>query len=205
MGSLQQIIEKYHWEKWFRRDNLIVLVLVGLLLVVVTLPTKEEEPSMVPDFTEEYQKEQTEEIGMVVETKEYASIYEYATYLEEKLEKVLTQMQGVGEVKVMITLETTEEQVVEKDEALVRNNTTEEDAQGGNRTVYQLDSGEETVYKKQGSDESPYVTKTILPKISGVLIVAEGAGKGSVSKSITDIAQALFDIEAHKICVVAKG
>ena len=114
-------------------------------------------------------------------------------------------MQGVGEVKVMITLETTEEQVVEKDEALVRNNTTEEDSQGGNRTVYQLDSGEETVYQKQGSDESPYVTKTILPKISGVLIVAEGAGQGSVRKSITDIARALFDIEAHKICVVAKG
>ena len=51
MGSFNKILEKYHLEKWFRRDNLIVLVLAGILLIVITLPTndtiavqKSEEP-----------------------------------------------------------------------------------------------------------------------------------------------------------------
>ena len=38
MGSLRTIIERYHLERWFQRDNLIVLVLLGLLLVVIGVP-----------------------------------------------------------------------------------------------------------------------------------------------------------------------
>ena len=34
------------------------------------------------------------------------------------------------------------------------------------------------------------------------LVVAEGAGKGTVSHSIVEIVQALFGVEAHKVKVV---
>lgn len=205
MGSLRKILERYQMEKWFQRDNLIILVLAGILLVVIALPT--ESTSAKKTDTTKVEQESTavkssEENTAQSAQGQYASLYEYASYLEEELEEALMDMSGVGKVKVMITLEASEEQVVEKDEPFTRNNTTEKDSEGGNRTVYQMESGQETVYEKQGTNEIPYVTKTILPKISGILIVAEGAGTGSVSKSITEIAQALFDVEAHKVRVV---
>ena len=30
-------------QKWFRRDNFLILVLTGILLVIIALPTKKEE------------------------------------------------------------------------------------------------------------------------------------------------------------------
>lgn len=203
MGSLQKILEKYHMEKWFQRDNLIILVLAGILLVVIALPTESEGKEDTPQV-------QAEDSAVVSEGETektlggtYGDLYEYTVYLENKLESTLSEMSGVGEVRVMITLEASEEQVVEKDESFIRDNTIENDSEGGTRNAYQTDSKEETVYIKSGTEESPYVTKMLLPKISGVLVVAQGAGTGNVSKNITEIAEALFDIDAHKIKVVA--
>ncbi len=208
MGSLGKILERYHLEKWFQRDNLIILVLAGILLVVIALPTKDTKTQKVEGSlggTEDEGMLVSEIAGSEVSETPYDTLNQYTRQLEEKLEETLADMRGVGKVKVMITLQASAEQVVEKDEPISRNNTSESDGDGGNRTIYQIDSGQETIYVKQGTDQTPYVSKTILPKISGVLIVAEGAGTGSVSKSITEIAEALFDIEAHKIQVVPMG
>lgn len=205
MGTIQKLLEKYHLQKWFQRDNLLILVLAGILLVVITFPTKEEpkESSGINRATTVATKEVSDAERKETEGGRYEEWNEYAEYLEEKLEGVLANMRGVGGVKVMITLETSEEQVVEKDEPIQRDNTTETDKNGGNRVIYKLDSGQETVYSKQGDTETPYISKVILPKVSGVLIVAEGAGQGTNTKNITEIAMALFGVEAHKVKVVA--
>lgn len=205
MGSLKKILERYHLEKWFQRDNFIILVLAGILLVVIALPTEDAKTQKEEADVENaapLQELMGERTAVEAGAMPYDTLQQYAKYLEEKLEETLKDMRGVGKVKVMITLQTSEEQVVEKDEPISRNNTSEKDGDGGVRTIYQIDSGQETVYSKQGTDQTPYVTKTILPKISGVLIVAEGAGTGTVSKNITEIAEALFDLEVHKIKVV---
>lgn len=197
MGSLQRILEKYHMEKWFSRENLVVLVLVGILLVIIVIPINEPEAE---------QKSAEQKVGenVLAQTApdEYEKCYAYAAYLEKELEEILSEVKGVGEVSVMITLEASEEVVTQKDETLVLNETAEKDAQGGTRTVTGTDKKEETIYYKNGNEETPYITKTKLPKISGVLVVAKGAGNATVKKRIVEIAQALFAVEAHKITVV---
>lgn len=203
MGELQKIMEKTQLQKWFRKDNLIVLVLVGIILLVMGLPTEKEE-SVTTDRTLESSGEQKiTEQKAGFEAGAYNDVLMYGKYLEKQLEEALANMQGVGEVNVMITLEATEEQVIEKDQTLVRENTTENDAKGGSRMVYDTDSREVTVYGNNGAEENPYVTKIILPRISGIVIVAQGAGTGTINKTITEIAQALFDVEVHKIKVVS--
>lgn len=198
MEKLQKDIENTKWQKWFQKDNLIILVLAGILIVILSFPIKKEGKTTVEkDVTEQTTALQ------VGEEEKFRDLYEYAEYLEEKLEKVLANMKGIGSVKVMITLETSEEQVVEKDEPIVRDNTTETDSNGGNRVVYKMDSGQETVFAKEGNTETPYVSKTVLPRISGVLIIAQGAGEGNNSRQIAEIAQVLFGVEAHKVKVVA--
>lgn len=199
-------------KKWFRRDNLIILILSGVLLFIIALPTKgtdkegaEKEGMQISDTgggLGSYGQSTSGIEGSGMGYNESGGQQDYTAYLEEKLKATLSDMAGVGRVEVMITLKASEELVVEKDEPINRSNTNEEDAEGGKRIVTQLESGESTVYRTVGSDSEPYVIKTLLPTVEGVVVVAEGAGNGSVNKNITEIVQALFGVEAHKVRVV---
>ena len=66
----------------------------------------------------------------------------------------------------------------------------------------QVEFGDTTVYSTNGSVSEPYVVKTLTPRIEGVLVVAEGAGSGTTNRTISEIVQALFGVEAHKVVVV---
>lgn len=202
--------------KWFRRDNLLILVLLGVLLFIVALPVKKEDPTADTgtEITEQYNAgiftpsaqdnpdpETAAETGTRAVTA--GSTEEYTAYLEEKLKKMLESVRGLGEVEVMITLESSEEIIVEKDMTAERSQTEEQDSAGGTRTVNSSNTGYQTVYQ-DGSQGTPFVVKTITPKVEGVLVVAEGAGKGNMTSEITQIAQALFGVEAHKVKVLEK-
>ena len=122
--------------------------------------------------------------------------------MEQKLAALIMQRAGGGEVRVIITLRTSSEKVVEKDAPVSRTDTEEADSGGGTRTVNAVDTGDSTVYTNEGNHAEPYVIKTISPQIEGVVVLAEGAGSGSVSKNISDIIQVLFGIDAHQVKVV---
>lgn len=66
------------------RNNLLLIALVGILLLVVALPTGKSETVVTTDT------------GKENESKEQ---------VEERLERVLKSTEGVGEVRVMITEE----------------------------------------------------------------------------------------------------
>lgn len=203
--------------KWFWRDNLLILVLLGVLLFIVALPVKKEDPAATDtgmEITEQYNagiltssgqqnvaQQEKVDVGTWAVTAD--STEEYAAYLEGKLKKMLESVRGVGEVEVMITLESSEERIVEKDMTAERSQTEEQDSAGGTRTVSSSNTGYQTVYQ-EGSQGSPFVVKTITPKVEGVLVVAEGAGKGNMTGEITQVVQALFGVEAHKVKVLEK-
>ncbi len=201
--------------KWFRRDNLLILVLLGVLLFIIALPVKKEDPAAADtEITEQYNAGIFTSSGQkdagqqdVVETQTRAvtaeSPEEYTAYLEGKLKKMLESVRGLGEVEVMITLESSEERIVEKDMTAERSQTEEQDSAGGTRTVSSSNTGYQTVYQ-ENNQGSPFVVKTLTPKVEGVLVVAEGAGKGNMTSEITQIAQALFGVEAHKVKVLEK-
>ena len=144
-----------------------------------------------------------EELTASTQTVTAGSTEEYAAYLEEKLKKMLEAVQGLGEVEVMVTLESSEEKIVEKDMTAERSNTEEQDAAGGARTVNTSNTEYRTIYREDTGGD-PFVVKTITPKVEGVLVVAEGAGKGNMAGEITQIIQALFGVEAHRIKVLEK-
>lgn len=210
-------LKKKGIDKWFQRDNLIILVLSGILLFIIALPM--EDGSVVGKSAEGnnggiFAQTKTQQENGVVRNLNLGSggeknegmpasdELEYVSYLEERLEKMLSGVNGVGRVAVMITLESSEELVLEKDEPVLQSGVEEQDSQGGSRKTSQLERQETTVYSSDGSVSEPYVIKRLLPKVEGVLVVAQGAGNGTINKSITEIVQALFDLEAHKIKVV---
>lgn len=190
--------------KWFRKENFIVMILVGVLLFVIALPVKNSEESGGGKDNSSAGSNTTLSQSLAEEASGNAGSAdeEYALYLEKRLKEVLSRMADVGAVEVMITLEASRELVVEKEQPVIRANTNEEDSQGGSRVVSEVETGENTVYRTSGSASEPYVIKTLSPEIEGVLVVAQGAGNGTVSRTIVEIVQALFGVDAHKVKVV---
>ncbi len=200
-----------NWKKWFSRDNLLVLVLGGVLLFIIALPTKE------PDESVGQQSASEQHSGGVSSMLSLATSSEikgdggavsddtddaYVRNLEQRLTDILSKMENVGKVQVLITLKSSEELIVEKEQPVTRSATDEKDSAGGSRMVSEMSSEENTVYRTDGSNSEPYVVKTLTPTIEGVLVVAEGAGSGTVSRTITEIVQTLFGVDAHKVKVV---
>lgn len=199
---LRQWMTDKGFRQWFRKDNFIIMILVGVLLVIIALPTEKNSRK-----EEEAEKSDTgggmsASVLAEVEEGEQGTDEAYVAYMEERLTEALSQMANVGKVKVMITLKASSELVVEKEQPVSRSSTEEKDSQGGSRVTASVDSEENTVYKTNGSVSEPYVVKTLPPQIEGVLVVAEGAGSGTVNRTIVEIAQALFGVEAHKVKVV---
>ena len=194
-------------QKWFRRDNFLILVLTGILLIIIALPTEEKKGQEdSPILKTEDQTEESDKANVRNSQEQSSQTADadalYASQMEERLTQALSRVAGVGEVQVMITLKASSELVVEKEQPVRRSSTNESDAVGGNRVVSEVTSEENVIYRSDGSLSEPYVIKTLPPQIEGVLVIAEGAGNGTVSRTIVEIAQALFDVEAHKVKVV---
>lgn len=180
---------------WLRKDRLLILLLSGVLLLVITLP--------VSDGSGESERSGAagEQSGGVLSGEE-----DYAEYMERKLKDVLSKVSGVGEVEVMVTLRSTSEKVVEKDEEKESETVTEQDSQGGTRTTSRNSSSGTTVFGEDGSGTSsgqePYVTKELTPIVEGVVVVAQGGDEPVTVQNITEAVQALFNVDTHKIKVM---
>lgn len=205
-----------------KKDNLVILILTGILLIVIAWPvdnTASTENNMTDLWDRKsdninYTSSQGEIInsgrnaateagnGYAVESGVLQEEY-IVQNLEQRLEEMLGAMQGVGRVQVMVTLASSGEKIVEKDIPLERNNIVENDSTGGNRSTSEMYSQEQTVYSTNADgDKIPYVIKENSAVVEGVSVVAEGGDSALVQKNISEVIQALFGIEAHKIKVV---
>ena len=179
-----------------KKDQLLILLLLGILLVVIAIPAGREDEVAGSGVLESGSGE-----GAAEGTA--GSQAEYVKYMEEKLADTLSQIEGAGEVTVMITLESSAERIVEKDETYEGETVTESDSQGGSRDTDQSSREETTVYAQgDGQDGTPYISKELSPKIGGVVVIAPGGDKAQVKQNITEAVEALFPVESHKIKVV---
>ncbi len=206
MSAIQDLIEKIRtyirkkpWKK-LKKADYFVLICIGVLLMVIAMP------ETVPDGKLSFKESKPALLSATeTETKNVSETEknnDYTAQLEHKLEKVLSQMEGVGKVKVMITVSDYGTCVLEKDQKRNTTTTTETDSNGGNRAVTEEQREETTVYTENGQEKIPYIQKEELPTIEGVVVVAEGGGNSRMISQISETIQALFPVEAHKIKVV---
>ena len=178
--------------KHLKKDQLLILLLAGILLLVISLPTeKKGEKQGISQASSPSQGEQ--------------NLWDEEAYregLEVHLEELFSRMEGAGEVEVMITLASSSEKIVEKDTNGESETITEEDSAGGNRRTTNIVNDETTVYGGETDQEQPYVSKELTPQVEGVVVLAAGGDDAVVKKNITEAAQALFGIDTHKIRII---
>lgn len=121
--------------------------------------------------------------------------------LEEKLEDILSKIEGVGNVKVFINYSESSETVAMYNENSKTSTTEETDKSGGTRKVEQTDLQKEVIYQEQNGTKTPIVQKTVEPKIEGAIITAKGADNINVKTSIIQAVEAATGLATHKIQV----
>ena len=184
--KIRELVEKVGMPR------LILLVLAGVMLLVFSLP---EGKSRETTSTGKMTAQNGEELALdAMET--------YAKKQEQSTEEILSQVAGIGKVKVKLTLAASEERVPLQDNDTTEEDTKEEDSGGGNRDISRYETKKESILIQKDGEDSPYVVQITAPSVEGVVVVAQGAASAKIQREIIEAIQALFPIEAHKIKVM---
>ncbi len=121
--------------------------------------------------------------------------------LESKLSKILSTIKGVGKVNVFINYSQSTSSVPIYDETTTTSSTSETDSSGGIRNVTETQTQKDVIFKESGSEKQVAVEKTIMPKIEGAIITAEGAHDASVKTNIINAVEAVTGLTIDKVQV----
>ena len=117
------------------------------------------------------------------------------------LEEILSNINGVGKVKVMITYAETSKTIPVYNEESSQEDTEETDSQGGTRKVTQTDTKKEVIYEENDNGKSLITQSIVSPTIEGAIITAEGAKDPTVKTNIIQAVGAVTGLATHKIQV----
>lgn len=211
-------------EKWkmkirnMKKEDYIVLILIGVLLLIISLPTDrekevkgnisisgEEDGQEGGKITEtaDSTEEKTENDARKLNNNSCYVLESYVEKLEKRVEEVLSGMEGAGKVQVMITVADTGTEILEKDREINTTDLEESDNAGGKRKNTENGQREEAIYLRDAEgNEIPYVVQRKLPEVTGVVVVAEGAGNAKVKENIIGAVGVLFNLNEHRIKVI---
>ncbi|TCT16917.1 stage III sporulation protein AG [Natranaerovirga pectinivora] len=174
-------------------EKLIFLLIIGVFLLIVSKPMFDDDitqPSQENDY-----------IPPTTTVKAYEKTYEEE--MEEKLKAVLSKIDGVGKVDVIITVKSSKELVVNKDNPQTFSQIEEKDGQGGERISIERSNQEATILTNSRDGVNvPFVVKELEPEVNGVVIVAEGGDSPRVKTDLINAAEVLFNIPSHRIKVM---
>jgi len=124
--------------------------------------------------------------------------------LEIKIKDILEKIVGVGAVDVFVTMESTEEIVVEKNESYSQRLTDESDKNGASRHITETTRDGQVALHESSGSQSPIIIKRIKPRVRGVLIAAKGAENATVKRIIAEAVSRGLDVPLHRISVVPR-
>ena len=120
--------------------------------------------------------------------------------MENEVTALLKEINGVGDVKVMITLQSGEENVYaeqEKKSEDTQINQTSSNVQESAQSSYE----NEIVIVKEQNDNKPLIEKTLLPEIQGVAVVCSGGDDILVISAVTNSVSVVLNVPTNRIFV----
>ena len=126
--------------------------------------------------------------------------------LERELEAMLNLMEGVGNVRVLVTYERGTERVVAVNETREQRSSPLTDAGRPGQSVQERRVNRQVVVVRdnEGRREMPVVLVERYPVVRGVMVVADGARDPAVRLAIQRAVSAALSVPPHRISVYAK-
>lgn len=172
-----------------RRKNIenLVIFLVGVVIVIIA-------GSYI--FSDD---------DVSVETSNSATEIFDADVFENKLAKIISEIEGAGDVKVMVSYRTGVETVPLLD-TKDSNTVTEESGGESLRRTEQSNLETSIIFNQEKSgNKVPYISKTIMPIVEGVIVTCDGGGDELVKANVVKAVTVITGITANKVQVFPKS
>ena len=174
--------------------NILIVLLIGVFILLISSIFTNKQPIGKTDA-------KVEESNKIEEVGDKTNMSDYEQTQKNQLKYILSNIQGVGKVEVMISFESSEEHVPALDVNNSVSTTEEKDNGGGTRVNTQENNGKKVVASNKGSNNEPFILKTLNPKVTGVIVVAEGAENKELQYQITKTVSSVYNIPEHKVNV----
>lgn len=165
-------------------EKIIVVLVIGIIFMIIGDFGSDKKE----DINKQYLKNEPEVLPI-------------EQSIEEKMEDILSKIEGAGKVKVMVTYKTSKEIIHQIEQKESINDTKEDDGGGGIRETKQHEISKNITFEEDNGLKKAIIKKEIEPLIKGVVVVAEGAGDDNVKMNLQMAAKILTDIPIHKISV----
>ena len=153
--------------KWvYRYRYPISILLVGLVLMMI--PTKSK----------------------VTAQTEVVSVQSKQSTTAEQLEQILSQIQGVGKVKIMLT--------IASGETILYHNDQDSNSGNGSASVRQ----ETVIITDANRNQQALITQILPPKYQGAIVICQGADNPSVKWAVVDAVSKATGLGADQISVM---
>lgn len=125
---------------------------------------------------------------------------------EQRLEQILSEIEGAGKVSVTLFLVAGPEYNYASNVNSSKRTIEEQDQAGGTRITTEVDEETQLVMSRAASaaGDRPVVVKEIKPDVQGVLVVAEGASSPYIKETLSRAVQTLLGIPAHQVTVLPR-
>ena len=173
-------IEKY-LEPLMNTKMLAIILLVGIVFLVLPGFFGEQETS-------------------VPEQNKPADIKVYVKELEQRLSDILSTIEGAGKISVMITLNDEGETVYAQDVSSDRKPVSNAEINSESRA----DEKKLVLKNDAGGGQSPISVVKTMPKVSGVLVTAQGADNERVKSDLIQAIKSVLDVKTHRVAVLVK-
>lgn len=124
---------------------------------------------------------------------------------ENKLNKILSNIEGAGNVSVMISYKTGVENIPllnTKDNSTI----TEETSGTSVKKVQQGQLETNIIFNQENNgSKEPYISKTLMPQVEGVIVTCDGGGNSKVKSDVIKAVQAVTGVLEDKIQVFQKS
>lgn len=128
----------------------------------------------------------TEEVTTAVSV---LSINDIQTEIENRLEEMIKNVQGAGNVSVMVSLRSSGEYIYA------------ENSRKENNGEKQLQDNEIVIYESDNGNDEGLIVSVKSPEIEGVAVVCDGGNSSVVRAEITGLITSLFGIGADRVYV----
>lgn len=154
---------------WTRYKGVLLILLAGVILL--SWPDREQET-----------------------VSEQPSVMERPEETEARMEKILQRIEGVGQLKLMLTVESSVREELAVDTDLSYRGTAAMPDEYSCQT--------ETVIVSEGQDDVPVVAYRVSPVYRGAVVVCQGAENAGVRLAVTQAVAALTGLRSDRIMVI---
>ena len=180
-------------------ENVVVFIIILMITIIVI--NQIWNPKKGNNSTNQNVTDNGKTLAQVNNNEISKNIDTGSSELESNLENILSKIEGVGNVKVLVTYSQSSQTMAMYNEDNSKSDTEESDKQGGNRKVSQETTKKEVIYQEINGEKVPVTQSIVKPKVEGAIITAIGANDANVKTNIIQAVEAVTGLATHKIQV----